>query len=75
MQSYFFSDIILTYTLDIGSSGTDFSLADSVSIRFVKIYLNMMNSEKFQFLRIFFNFNFFNKTSGTTRRVVLRDLI
>ena len=46
----FISEIILSYKLDIGSSGTDFSLADSVSIRFVKIYLNIMNFEKFQFL-------------------------
>ena len=50
MHLKFISEIILSYTLDIGSSGTDFSLADSVSIRFVKIYLNSMNFEKFQFL-------------------------
>ena len=28
-------EIILSYTLNTGSSGTDFSLTDSVSIRFV----------------------------------------
>ena len=33
----FFSEIILSYTLATGSSATDFSLDDSVSIRFVKI--------------------------------------
>ena len=30
-----FLEIILSYTLNTGSSGTDFSLTDSVSIRFV----------------------------------------
>ena len=31
----FFLEIILSYTLDTSSSATDFSLTDSVSIRFV----------------------------------------
>ena len=34
-----FLEIILSYTLDTSSSATDFSLTDTVSIRFVKIYV------------------------------------
>ena len=39
----FFSEIILSYTLATGSSGTDFSLDDSVTIRFVKIHINWID--------------------------------
>ena len=38
-QEWFFLEIILSYTLDTSSSATDFSLTDTVSIRFVKIYV------------------------------------
>ena len=38
---FIFSEIILSYTLATGSSATDFSLDDSVSIRFVKIHNNV----------------------------------
>ena len=37
-ETWNISEIILSYTLETGSSATDFSLTDSVSIRFVIIY-------------------------------------
>ena len=40
---FVFSEIILSYTLATGSSATDFSLDDSVTIRFVKIHINWMD--------------------------------
>ena len=33
----YFSEIILSYTLATGSSGTDFALTDTVSIRYIEI--------------------------------------
>ena len=38
-----FSEIILSYTLATGSSATDFSLDDSVTIRYVKLHINWID--------------------------------
>ena len=40
-ETWNISEIILSYTLETGSSATDFSLTDSVSIRFVIIHINI----------------------------------